>query len=70
MTEGVVRTLTVEQPDVCPVREDYDEHSRLHVQAVSGGKMTYSDVERAAKSINSDCGTVVVGDEDNTGEEL
>ena len=59
---GVVRTLTVEQSDVCPAREDYESrNSSLSIQAVSSNRMTYNGAEREAKTVRSDCGNVIIG---------
>lgn len=60
---GVVRTLSVQQPDACPAHED-DEQNRVVVQAVSSGKLRYNGGERTAQTVMNDCGAVVVGDKD------
>lgn len=59
---GVVRTLTVEQPDVCPAHDGASQN-RLVVRNVSGGTMSYNGVEQPAKSVKTDCGAVIVGSE-------
>lgn len=69
VTAGVVRTLDVEQNDVCAASEDRSE-GYLRVQAVSSGTITYNDSERAAKDILNNCGTVTIGERDyNEGRE-
>ncbi len=60
---GVVRTLTVTQPDACPANAREDGIV-VHVQAVSGGQMHYNGTERAATTLVHDCGKVVIGDDD------
>lgn len=60
---GVVRTLTVTQPDVCPAQSSHaSSQSSLTVQAVSSGKINYNGTERDAVSFKQVCGEVVVGD--------
>lgn len=66
---GVVRTLSVTQPDVCPAHEGYDEPNRLTMQAVSSGMLTFNGSKRAAKTIKHDCGVVIIGSEDALEEE-
>lgn len=64
VTAGVVRSLTVQQPDICPAT-DYNERSVVIVQAVTRGKLVYNSLEREAKNIKQDCGTVIIGSERN-----
>lgn len=66
---GVVRTLSVRQPEACPAREHYDDQNRVVVQAVSSGMLTYNGIERAAALVKNDCGVVIVGDEDSYDEQ-
>lgn len=58
---GVVRTLAVEAPDVCPARESYGEKSRVEVQAISSDQLTLNGQEQAAKFVNTNCSLVSVG---------
>ncbi|HMR38651.1 MAG TPA: PspC domain-containing protein [Candidatus Saccharibacteria bacterium] len=58
VSAGVVRTLTVRQPDACPAREDEESLARLDVQAVSSGKILYNGNEQAVKNIKNGCGWV------------
>lgn len=67
ITAGVVRTLTVSQPEACPADDGYEENS-LKVQAVSTDKFTYNDIERSIQSIKSNCGSVIIGSQ-NTWED-
>lgn len=60
---GVVRHLDVKQPDICTSRDAYNLDHRVKVQGVSGGAITYNGKERAAKSVLSDCGEVLIGDD-------
>jgi phage shock protein PspC (stress-responsive transcriptional regulator) len=66
VTAGVVRTLTVKQPDVCPADE---MGNYVEVEAVSSGKMTHNDVEQPAKSMHGMCGTVIIGNSSEDGWE-
>lgn len=61
VSAGVVRTLTVQQPDVCPAREDEESLARLEIQAVSSDKISYNGIERPVKSIKDGCGWVSIG---------
>ncbi len=64
---GVVRTLAVEQPDVCPGNSTPSEpHSVVRVQAVSGGKLVFNNSERSAQTVSNDCGRVIVGADEET----
>ncbi len=55
---GVVRTLNVERPDMCPAHES--DNARLVVQAVSSGKLTLNKTELAAQTVRGDCGAVII----------
>lgn len=68
VTAGAVRHLTVMAAQACPAREQYDEQNRVIVQAVSSGKMVYNATEQLAKTVAADCGSVIVGREDNYNE--
>lgn len=65
VTAGVIRTLSVKQSDVCPAREYYDVRHTLQVQAVASGKMLYNGKSQAAKSVLTECGGVIIGDDEN-----
>ena len=60
---GVVRTLTVRQPDACAAYAEESSDHYVRVQAVSSGKLSYNGVEQPAKTITNNCGKVVVGRE-------
>ncbi len=62
---GVVRTLTVTQPDVCAAGYDSGNAGRVAVHAVSSGTFTYNGAEKPAQSIKAECGVVVFGDDED-----
>lgn len=73
VTAGVVRTLSVEQSDVCPAREYHDERGSLQVQAVSSDTMLYNGKEQAVDSKRTECGAIIIGDDNpevDFGDEL
>lgn len=59
-TVGVVRTLAVTLPDVCPITSDEEPESRIEVRNVSSGKLFFNGKEHALATINTDCGSLVV----------
>ena len=61
---GVVRKLSVTQPDACPANSDEDSIA-VRVQSVAGGKMLYNGIERQARTVRQDCGTVFIGLEED-----
>lgn len=65
VTAGVVRGLTLTQPEACPANRDSTQ-GRVAVQAVSSNKITFNGEERDAKSFTHVCGELIVGgvDED------
>lgn len=64
---GVVKTLTITQPEACEAYDNYAEN-RLRVQAVSSGNMTLNSVEMPAQTTRRDCGTVFIGNSGDPGE--
>lgn len=60
VTLGVVRDLTVVQPDVCPSSTG-DWQSRVSVVSVSSGAMTYNGQKSEVKTKNGPCSLLVVG---------
>lgn len=66
---GTVRSLAVAQPDVCPsLSERYENVSRVVVRAVTSGEMTYNGQAISAKTHETPCGVVVIGQEDEYDE--
>lgn len=64
---GVVRSLNVTQPDVCPAgNSTWDEarQNQVLVRGISGGDFRYNNSKRAASSVIGACGQVVVGDDE------
>lgn len=62
VTAGVVQTLAVKQPDVCPVQwADEDQRTRVTVRDVSSGKLTYNGTVKPAATQQTPCGVVIVG---------
>ncbi|MGH7217870.1 MAG: PspC domain-containing protein [Candidatus Microsaccharimonas sp.] len=64
VTAGTVRELTITQPDVCP-SNTYSDNTRVHVAGVTAGTMTYNTTVMDAKSHQTSCAVVIVGDEDD-----
>lgn len=61
---GVIRTLSVTQSDVCPAQDGWRDNKAV-IAGVSSGKMIYNGTERVAQTVVSDCGTVVIGSEND-----
>lgn len=68
VTAGVVRTLSVNQPDVCSAHEAGGDNY-VKISDVSSGKLIYNGKEQPAKSISGSCGEVVIGNEFELEEE-
>lgn len=62
VSAGVVRSLTVNQVDVCPAN-NYSDQNRIVVQGVTTGKLTYNGLEQDAKTIDNNCGVLIIGGE-------
>lgn len=60
VTVGVVRTLNVSQPDVCPVSYN-DWQSRVSVVAVNSDEMIYNGANTKVETKNNHCSLFVVG---------
>lgn len=67
VTAGVVGTLTLTQLDVCPLWASL-EQSKITVQGVSTGQMTYNGKSIAAVTHKTPCGVVVIGSNDTSKE--
>lgn len=64
VSAGVVRSLAIEQSDVCGTGEE--ETSRLDVKGVSSNTLTYNGTKKTAQTISQACGDVIVaGQETN-----
>lgn len=61
---GVVRSLTVNQPNACPATNKDDDNS-VELVGVSSGRLTINGDERASLTTETACGVVQVG-EDST----
>lgn len=59
---GVVRTLQVTQRDVCSVSGAQGNDNQVTVSGVSSNELIYNNQKKSAKTIKSDCGSVVIGD--------
>lgn len=66
VSAGVVRSLTVNQVDVCPAN-NYSDQNRIVVHGVATGKLTYNGSEQDAKTIDNNCGALIIGDESEYG---
>ena len=64
---GTVRELSVSQPEVC-ASSTYNNSTSVTVSGVTSGMMTYNGKQIAAASFDSNCASVVVGDEDEINE--
>ena len=64
VTAGVVRTLTVTQPDVCSASDAQSDENTVNVQAVSSGELTFNGTLQPAQTIEHNCGAVHIGPED------
>lgn len=62
VSAGVVRSLTVNLVDVCPAN-NYSDQNRIVVHGVATGKLTYNGSEQDAKTIDNNCGALIIGDE-------
>lgn len=66
---GVVRSLSVSQPDACPASSDgyRSSENMVEIEGVSSGEVNYNGSVRAitsAQKLDTPCGVVVIGDED------
>lgn len=62
---GVVRTLTVTQPDICPATSILDEpNSLVRVQGISGDRLIYNGIEQPAENVSNACEAVRIGEEE------
>lgn len=59
---GTVRELIITQPDVCPT-STYSDNTRVQVAGVTAGTMTYNTTVMDAKSHQTSCAVVIIGDE-------
>lgn len=62
VTAGVVRSLTVNQAEVCP-GDNYPSQNSIVVRGIVNDRLTYNGAELDAKTIDNDCGEVTIGDE-------
>jgi len=62
LTAGVVRTLEVQQADVCGA--DGDDDNTVQVRAVSSGSLLYNGKQRTAQTLEQECGEVIIGSDD------
>lgn len=62
---GVVRSLTVTQPDVCPSSTG-DWQSRVSVVSVSSNSITYNGKKGDVKTHKNPCSILIVGDDNLT----
>ncbi len=69
VTAGVVRLLSVTQPEVCAAGNYHQGIHFVQVYGISGGTFIYNGKEEPARTISNSCGRVVVGDEYDLGEE-
>lgn len=65
VTAGVVRQLTVTQPDACPAGQSAaSDEQKVVVSAVSSGTMTLNGNSKQAATTNSPCSLLIIGDEE------
>ena len=60
---GVIRTLSLTQPEACPASFD-SEQSRVAIQAIASARLTFNGHEKDAKSFTHLCGKVIIGNPD------
>lgn len=63
VTAGTVRELTVTQPDVCP-SGTYQDSTRVEVENVTSGTITYNGTARPAADYETSCASVEVNSDD------
>lgn len=63
LSAGVVRSLQIEQSDICPMESDATKHSHLTVAGVSSDQLTYNGAIKPAKTLSQACGDTVIGSE-------
>ncbi len=64
VTAGVVRNLSVAQPDSCAVDASGDAPVSIDVRAISSGRLTYNGVERTASGVKNECGALTIESEE------
>ena len=64
VTAGVVRNLSVTQPDSCAIDSSRDTNASVEVQSVSSGKITYNGNEQTVKNSKNACGEIIIESED------
>ena len=64
VTAGVVRDLSVVQPDACPAvyRSQYNNIATVRVQAISSGALQYNGQKHPTQTISNECGVVQIGE--------
>ena len=67
VSAGVVRTLTVMQPDICPTASysGYDQQNRVVVAGVSSNEMTYNGAVIPATTQVNNCAILIIGSEED-----
>lgn len=61
---GVVRDLQVTHPESCPAHYESDSRNMISLRAVTSDVMLRNGTEAPAKTVKTDCGSVIIGDED------
>lgn len=62
---GVVRSLSVTQPQACPADNGYISQNKLEVQEISTGEFSYNNTKRSVGSIKASCGAVIIGGQES-----
>ena len=60
---GVVYTLSVTYPDVCPIQSADNQRPRVSVRGVSSGEVTYNGETGPVVQRETPCGAVIIGKE-------
>lgn len=63
LSAGVVRTLNIQQSDICPSSHEGTKDNRLVVRGISSNQLTYNGAERPAKTVSQACGDTIIGSE-------
>jgi len=64
VTAGTVHSLNVTMPDVCP--SSSEGQTNVTVSGVTDGSVTYNSAKRDAVSYQTNCATLIIGNDDNS----
>lgn len=64
VTAGTIHSLDVTMPDVCP--SSSEGQTNVTVSGVTDGSVTYNGAKRDAVSYQTNCATLIIGNDDNS----